>query len=190
MFPFQLDLTPESFRQYPGAMPLLRRLADVADIFGDADAVARRAAENPLIYEFIDLRKAVSDSRMSFGLTILQPGTIGGEFYMTRGHFHAQDQDGDELYLGVSGEGLLQLQARGGEGREMALRPGGLFYTPLAWAHRTINTGREPLVFLSIWPSATAYDYEEITRRSGFPRRVMEVEGKVATVENEQFHVK
>jgi glucose-6-phosphate isomerase len=190
MFPFQLDLTPESFRQCPGAMSLLRRLADVADVFGDPAAVAQCAAENPLIYEFIDLRKAVNDSRMSFGLTILQPGTIGGEFYMTRGHFHAQDQDGDELYLGIRGEGLLQLQSRGGEGREIALRPGGLLYTPLAWAHRTINTGREPLVFLSIWPSATVYDYEEITRRCGFPRRVMEKEGQVAVVENERFQVK
>lgn len=190
MFPFQLDLTPESFRQCPGAMPLLRRLADVADVFGDPDAVARHAAENPLIYEFIDLRKAVTDSCMSFGLTILQPGTIGGEFYMTRGHFHAQHQDGDELYLGIRGEGLLQLQSRAGEGREIDLRPGGLLYTPLAWAHRTINTGREPLVFLSIWPSSTVYDYEEITQRSGFPHRVMEVNGEVVLVENARFRVK
>ena len=90
---------------------------------------------------------------MSFGLTILQPGAIGGEYYMTRGHFHARDQDGDELYLGVSGQGLLQLQSRAGEEQALELSPGRMLYTPLAWAHRTVNTGAQPLVFFSIWPS-------------------------------------
>lgn len=175
--PFLLALNAPAFRQMPGAQVMLRHLADVSDIFADQAAVRSRSAENPLIYEFVDLRAVLPGSGLSFGLTTLYPGSLGGEFYMTRGHFHAQAQDGDEVYLGVSGSGLLQLQSRAGEGRELELRAGSLVYTPLAWAHRTINTGAEPLVFFSIWPSATAYDYEEITRRGGFPRRVWQGAG-------------
>ncbi|MDO8943252.1 MAG: glucose-6-phosphate isomerase family protein, partial [Desulfobacterales bacterium] len=147
--------------------------------------------ENPLIYEFVDLRTALPDSHLSFGLTTILPGTVAGEFYMTKGHFHAQHQDGDEIYLVVSGAGLLQLQSRSGEGREMQLEPGGMLYTPLAWAHRSINTGPEALVFLSIWPSTTAYDYEEITRRGGFPRRAVLQSGplRATLLPNPNFHI-
>jgi len=184
--PFQLALDAQSFRSVAGARVMLRYLADVSDIFADQAEVHRRTAENPLIYEFVDLRDTLPGSALSFGLTTLYPGALGGEFYMTRGHFHAREQDGDEVYLGVSGSGLLQLQSRGGAGREMELKAGSLLYTPLAWAHRTINSGSEPLVFFSIWPSSTAYDYAEITRRGGFPRRVMQGAGLVP---NPDFHI-
>ncbi len=184
--PFLLSLEAASFRQIAGARVMLRHLADLSDIFTDQAAAQRQATENPLIYEFVDLRDTLPGSKLSFGLTTIYPGSIGDEFYMTRGHFHALAQDGDEVYLGVSGSGLLQLQSRGGEGRELELKPGGLLYTPLAWAHRTINTGSEPLVFFSIWPSATAYDYAEITRRGGFPRRVRQSAGPVP---NPDFHL-
>jgi glucose-6-phosphate isomerase len=190
MLPFQLEYTLESFRRLPGARPMLRRLADLADIFADTAEAARLAqAENPLLYEFVDLRAAVPGSQLSFGLTAIQPGSVGGEYYMTRGHFHARQQDGDEIYQVVRGTGLLQLQSRAGEARSLELRPGALFYTPLAWAHRTINTGPEELVFLSIWPSSTAYDYEEITRRGGFPQRVREQAGRPALLPNPDFHI-
>jgi len=172
--PFQLALDAQSFRSMAGARVMLRHLADVHDIFADQAEVRRLAPNHPLMYDFVDLRDTLPGSALSFGLTTLYPGTLGGEFYMTRGHFHARAQDSDEVYLGVSGSGLLQLQSREGAGREMELKAGSLLYTPLAWAHRTINTGSEPLVFFSIWPSSTAYDYAEITRRGGFPRRVLQ----------------
>lgn len=189
--PFGLNLTPDSFRQFPGGKTILRRLSDVSDIFADTAEVERQiAAANPIIYEFIDLRQALGGSQMSFGLTTIAQGQISGEYYMTRGHFHAQQQDGDEVYLGVSGVGRLQLQSRQGVSQEMELAAGSLLYTPLAWAHRTINVGSEPLVFFSIWPSATAYDYDEITRRGGFPRRAVEQQGRPAWVENTAFQLK
>jgi glucose-6-phosphate isomerase len=189
MLPFQLNLTLESFRNHPGARPILRRLSEVADIFAHTAEVQRLAAQNPLIYEFVDLRDGQAGSMLSFGLTIIQPGAVGGEYHMTKGHFHAPQQDGDEVYLGVSGKGLLLLQSHQGESRALDLVPDCILYTPLAWAHRTVNIGREPLVFFSIWPSATAYDYEEITHRGGFPQRVMDQNGRPALVPNPSFHI-
>jgi glucose-6-phosphate isomerase len=187
MLPFQLNLTPESFRNHPGARTILRRLSEIGDIFSNAAEVQRLAAYDPLIYEFIDLRDGLAGGMMSFGLTTIHPGAVGGEYYMTKGHFHAAHQDGDEVYLGVSGKGLLLLQSRQGESRTLDLLPGAILYTPLAWAHRTVNVGSEPLVFFSIWPSATAYDYEEITHRGGFPQRVMDQNGLPALVPNPDF---
>ena len=189
MLPFQLFLTPESFRNHPGARLILRHLSALGDTFAHPAEVESLAAGDPLIYEFVDLRDGLSGSIMSFGLTVIQPGTIGGEYYMTKGHFHAAQQDGDEVYLGVSGTGLLLLQSRQGESRAIDLTPGAILYTPLAWAHRTVNVGPDPLVFFSIWPSATAYDYEEITRRGGFPQRVMDQNGRTALVPNPSFHI-
>ena len=189
MLPFQLSLTLESFRKHPGARPILRRLSDIADIFSHTAEVQRLAAQDPLIYEFVDLRAGLAGSMMSFGLTVIQPGVIGGEYYMTRGHFHAAQRDGDEVYLCVSGNGLLLLQSRQGESRALELAPGAILYTPTAWAHRTVNVGPEPLVFFSIWPSATAYDYEEITQREGFPQRVMDQNGAPALVPNPAYHI-
>ena len=189
MLPFQLTLNPESFRNHPGARSVLRRLSEIANIFSQTAEVQSLAAHNPLIYEFVDLRDGLAGSMMSFGLTILQPGAVGGEYYMTKGHFHAAQQDGDEVYLGISGQGRLLLQSRQGEHRVMELVPGAILYTPLAWAHRTVNVGRVPLVFFSIWPSATAYDYEEITRRGGFPERVMDQNGQPVLVPNPAFHI-
>lgn len=189
MQPFLLSLTPESFQTHPGVRRLSRRLADLADIFADAAEVQRRADENPLIYEFLDLRQSLQGSMLSFGLTILQPGTIGDEFYMTRGHFHAPQQDGDEVYIGVSGSGMLLLQPRVGESRALPLQPGAMLYTPLAWAHRTVNVGTGPLVFFSIWPSTTAYDYEEITRRGGFAQRVIRQNDAVTLCANPSFQL-
>lgn len=39
-----------------------------------------------------------------FGITKLQPGQVGEEYFMTRGHFHAQSDRG-EFHWGIRGEG-------------------------------------------------------------------------------------
>jgi glucose-6-phosphate isomerase len=48
-------------------------------------------------------------------------------------------------------------------------------------AHKAANTGSEPLVFASFWPTETGHDYETI-RVDGFSGRVRIVDGKAELV--------
>jgi glucose-6-phosphate isomerase len=102
---------------------------------------------------------------------VIEPGTIGDEYYMTKGHFH-QDLSAPEIYLTLSGRGILLMQTRDGQLEVHDMQPGSITYIPGEWAHRTINTGDEPLVFFGVWPVSAGHDYESI-EESGFLRRVI-----------------
>ena len=79
------------------------------DIFYDTKAVDRILEESdPLIYEFYELGCPKRPGDLAFGSTILYPGTVGEEFYMTKGHFHTI-LDTAEVYYTLSGSGYLIL---------------------------------------------------------------------------------
>ena len=63
--------------------------------------------------------------------------------------------------------------------------PGVVAYVPPHWAHRTVNTGSEPFVFLAIYPGDAGHDYGTI-ETEGFPQRVVERDGQPAVVEASQ----
>ena len=44
------------------------------------------------------------------GISVLEPGTVGSEYAMTRGHLHAI-ADRSELYVGLSGRGVMILDS-------------------------------------------------------------------------------
>ena len=64
-------------------------------------------------------------SDIFFGTTIMEPGNIAGEYYMTRGHFHAR-RDMGEVYYSQSGQGILLLDSRDGPtDLRVGMQPGG-----------------------------------------------------------------
>src|SRR3954451_18528047 len=82
-----------------------RRVSDMLGYFLDADAEARLAeGENPLVYAYAESAGPAESRQLLFGATILQPGRIGDEYFMTRGHFHAREE-ASEIYLTLRGEG-------------------------------------------------------------------------------------
>jgi glucose-6-phosphate isomerase, archaeal len=110
------------------------------------------------------------------GSTVLEPGRIGDEYFMTSGHVHAV-RDRAEMYLTLAGEGGLILMDEGRRTRWEPMRPGSVHYIPGYTAHRVANTGTGPLSFLGCWPSDAGHDYESI-ERSGFTARLREVNGR------------
>jgi glucose-6-phosphate isomerase len=118
-----------------------------------------------------------------WGVTILQPGKVGEEYFMTHGHVHA-NRTRAEYYATVSGTGLLVRmdEQRKSWAEEMA--PGGLHYIRGHHAHRVVNVGNGPLIFWACWGSDAGYDYATI-RESGFGVRVLERGGRPAIVPNE-----
>ncbi|MGB9143764.1 MAG: glucose-6-phosphate isomerase family protein, partial [Aestuariivirga sp.] len=74
-------VTPETGRY-------TKRLSELRGIFRDGPVFNRAISgqDDPVVYEVIEYRKQGSD--LCFGTTIMSPGKVGMEYYMTRGHFH------------------------------------------------------------------------------------------------------
>jgi glucose-6-phosphate isomerase len=112
--------------------------------------------------------------------TFLEPGSVGDEYFLTRGHFHA-NEDCPELEVTVGGTGVLVLMTADRHTWTEPMRPGSVHHVPPGTAHRVANTGGEPLVFVSYWPSETGHDYRTIVDR-GFRTRVQRMDGVPAVV--------
>ena len=168
-FRVALDFGTGSLTPFGGS--LVRRLSDMAGSYEDQAAVDSLLAcgENPVIYRAYDAGVPHQPGHLIFRTTIIDAGTVGSEFFMTKGHHH--DRDSAELYLGMSGQGLMLMESRDGAFSCEELAPHAAVYVPPGWAHRTVNTGAEPLIFLAAYFADAGHDYAAI-ERSGFSRRV------------------
>jgi glucose-6-phosphate isomerase len=148
-----------------------RRLSDMAAFYHDQEAVQRLLDDDPVLYRVYYVQEAGSPSLWNTGVSVIEPGCVGDEYIMTKGHYHL-NPEAPEVYLTLSGTGRLVLQTRQGEAKVLAMTPGAMNYIPGEWAHRTVNVGDEPLVFFAVWPSDAGYDYDTIAER-GFARLVI-----------------
>jgi glucose-6-phosphate isomerase len=161
-----------------------KRLSDLAGVFLDADAYARAVREgDPLVYAVTEHRQAGCE--LFFGTTRIAPGHVGGEYFMTRGHFHARPDRG-EVYTTLAGTGILILETRDGRTAELAMRPGETAAIPPGWAHRTVNTGRTDLVFSWVCSVDAGHDYGSIAQR-GMRRLVMSKDGAPLVTDSPRF---
>ncbi len=160
----------------------VKRLSELAGIFQDKQALAENVSANndPAVYEVIEYRKDGSD--VFFGTTTMYPGDIGGEFFMTRGHFH-QRRDMGEVYYTQSGEGILLLESRDGRSETVAMLPGVCAFIPPDWAHRSINVGSGKLVFVWVCNPQAGHDYGDILKK-GMRKLVMKGSGGPMIVNN------
>lgn len=183
--PYSIDVDPEYFQVSEGATRFIRQLSDMQEMFSDSEAVQSvLRSGDPVIYEYWEAESEGPVGGLSYSITLIHTGTVGGEYYMTKGHFHTTD--GDEIYLALKGEGLMLLQTRDGEARTLEMSPGKLCYVPTNWAHRNVNTGSEDLVFLCVWGLRIESDYESIAR-NGFPQLVVKGAGGPEIVKNPSF---
>lgn len=153
-----------------------KRIGQLGGVFADREAFGNLDADM-LVYN-VQAHCAVPEGTpggLFFGTTIIQPGSVGREYFMTRGHFHL-NADRAEYYWGVKGEGMLILMNAEREVWAERMFPGSLHYIKGRTAHRVANTGSAPLIFCASWPSDAGHNYEEISR-NGFSARLMDVGG-------------
>jgi len=150
-----------------GAPETVRRLSDLRGIFADRAAFEEALADdNPVIYRVRSIENANGEGDLHYGLGILMPGRIGDEFYMTRGHLHAW-RPAAEVYIGLRGSGVMLLEhEESGTGSALPLEAGTIVYVPGSTAHRTINTGDEPLTYIGVFPARAGHDYGAMAARN------------------------
>ena len=169
----------------PATERYTKTIGDLRGFFHDTESLDRMVAANGElpVYEVIGYRKEGSD--LFFGTTVMSPGKVGGEFFMTRGHFHRR-RDRGEAYYTQSGEGILLLQSRAGESRTVDMKPGVCAFIPPDWAHRSINTGSEKLVFTWFCATDAGHEYGEILER-GMRKLVVDGGGVPKVIANPNF---
>lgn len=168
----QIDLTLGTMAGATGRYQ--KKLKDLAGLYADATAFATLAADHgdQVVYDVADFRPSAEPGDMIFGVTRMSPGRVGDEFFITRGHIHAQT-DRPEVYYGQKGRGLMQLESPDGETRILEIGAQTICYVPPYWIHRSINVGNEDLVMMFCYPADAGQDYGIIEQSQGMRHRVM-----------------
>jgi len=155
-----------------------KRLADLRELYADSDAFDATLNQdgNAIVYCVEDVRPPTTGvagaGDMIFGTTHMEPGRIGDEFYMTRGHIHAT-ANRPETYYGESGRGLMLMESPEGEIAICEVVPRVMVYVPPLWIHRSVNTGTTPLVMSFCYPADSGQDYDVIARSGGMAQRIV-----------------
>lgn len=163
--------------QIKGAIMVRRSLSDLRGSFVDSQALESALRRgNPLIYTVASVEPGKGTGDLHYGLGVLMPGKIGDEYFLTKGHYHAW-REAAEVYIGLRGEGCMLLEdENSGQSLMEPLGSGKIVYVPGHTAHRTINTGSEPLVYIGVYPSAAGHDYGSIATRN-FRKVLIERDG-------------
>jgi glucose-6-phosphate isomerase, archaeal len=124
-----------------------------------------------------------TEGGLFWGTTVIEPGRVGDEYFMTHGHFHVK-RDRAEYYGCIEGRGMLIMMDTARRTWAEGMAPGSLHYIPGNVAHRVANTGQAPLKFVACWPSDAGHDYEAI-REKGFGARLFARNGEPVLVRTE-----
>jgi glucose-6-phosphate isomerase len=170
--PFALSLDILTGALEPHTTRIERHASDLRGMFADGEALERLVAGgDPLVYEVLQYDVPEEVGQLVCCTTVIHPGRVGDEFFLTKGHYHAV-RDTGEVYLGLAGAGRLLLMTERGESAALPMAAGTVAYVPPGWAHRTVNTGEEPFVFFAVYPGQAGHDYASI-EESGFTQRVL-----------------
>jgi glucose-6-phosphate isomerase len=164
-----------------------RRLSALRGQFDDQQAYNKMlAAEDQLIYEVYEITRPPVEGELLMGVSIVHPGKVGREFFMTKGHFHSVLET-SEIYYCLRGEGYMVMETPEGNACVEPLAPGKVLYVPPRWAHRSVCTSRqEDLVTFFAYPGNAGHDYGTIERQ-GFRRLVVAGEQGPEIVDNPRW---
>src|SRR3990167_7558157 len=138
-------------------------------------------------------------------ITVLETGTVGGEYIKTYGHYHIGELD--ETYWFLQGEGVVLQQKlveengtpnpfRVEEFKAIWVKAGDSVYMPAGYGHLMVNTGKVWLVMADDSPVEGAddsasmpghADYEAVKKMRGFAYYVVERDGKPVLVPNKLY---
>lgn len=174
----------------PDVEPIRRKLSAMKGMYLDDEKHAAMVAENDVLnYEFYDMGRPEKDTEIAFGTSIVYPGKVGDEYFMTKGHFHTV-LDTAEVYYCLSGHGYMLMENPEGDWEARELEPGDAVYVPGRYAHRSVNVSlEEPLITFFAFRGDAGHDYGTIETR-GYRKLIVERDGKPAIVDSPKWQEK
>lgn len=177
----------------PSAVPsridnhIERRLSAMKGQFCDTQAYeAMLAKEDILLYEVYEIKRPEEAGELLMGISVVHPGKVGSEFFMTKGHYHTV-LDTAEIYYVLKGEGFMVMETPEGICAVEPLSPGQVLYVPPRWAHRSVCTSRrEDLVTFFVYPGNAGHDYGTIEQK-GFHKLVIEGPDGIEITDNPRW---
>lgn len=151
-----------------------KKLSETQDIYqlaseadgippGDQDEISYRVASTTL---------GEGAGSLTMGITTIEPKIIGTEYMMTRGHLHERP-DRSEMYLCLSGRGVILLENLSGQIKTIELTPGSMVYVPGYWIHRSVNVGTEQLILAFCFNADAGQNYRIIEEKHGMSQLVV-----------------
>jgi glucose-6-phosphate isomerase len=187
--PFSFDIESPEFIPSHYDNHIERFLSNMAGQYHDQEAYQSQLnAGDALLYEVYELKRPEVAGEILHGISIIHPGKIGQEYYMTKGHFHTVLETA-EIYYTLSGQGLMVMENPEGEWAVEKLEEGSVLYVPPRWAHRSVNVDPEDdLVMFFAYPGNAGHDYGTIETQ-GFRKLVLEEGGKPNIVDNPRWNM-
>jgi glucose-6-phosphate isomerase len=159
--------------------PDIRRRDDMEEVLFDR----RACGFDELYYMYrgialIQDRRAIADQGLRYDITVIRPGTLGGEFIKTAGHYHPLKPGTGltfpEVYEVLHGRAhyLIQRPVPDDPSRLesvllIAARPGDKVLIPPGYGHITINPGEDYLIMSNWVAEGFSSLYDQIRAHHG-----------------------
>ena len=186
--PLTVDIYPETGLIGPeqATNRFARHLSELRGTFQDLQATeAMVAAGDPLLYQVYNADIPDQEPHLLFGTTVIYPGKVGSEYFMTKGHYH-QVENTAEVYYCLKGRGYILMERRDGVAGGRPIGRGQAVYIPPGWAHRSVNVGADEFIFFFAYPGGAGHDYEAFDGL-GFRNLVIERNGQPVVAPNPRF---
>ena len=185
---FSIKFSLEDGRS-PNRTTTRRMLSNMKGMYLDNKAFDDKLEKGDIcVYEFYELGIPEKSSDLAFGTTILYPGKVGHEYFMTKGHFHKKLETA-EVYYCTKGHGYLLIEDPEGRTEIQEMTPGISVYVPPNYAHRSINVSNiEPFIMFFVFRADAGHDYKTIETK-GFRNLVIEMNGKPEIIDNPKWNI-
>lgn len=172
-----------------GCESISRRLSDLKNLFINKAAFeAAMGNGNPVVYTVSTLQPANGEGQLHLGVGVLMPGRIGDEYYFTKGHLHSWAAAA-EFYIGIKGRGMMILQDESShQSVVLDLLPNSIVYVPGHTAHRTVNVGNSPLIYLGVYPAEAGHDYGALAKQN-FRKVIIAKNNTPTVIDRKDFNV-
>lgn len=185
--PFSFDLEAPDFIPSHYDNHIQRNLSNMAGQYQDQEAYeAMVSDEDTLLYQVYELKRPELAGEILHGVSIVHPGKVGNEYFMTKGHYHTILETA-EIYYTLKGHGYMVMETPEGDWAVEELSAGSVLYVPPRWAHRSINIGsEEDLVMFFAYPGDAGHNYATIETQ-GFRKLVLEIDDQTKIVDNPRW---
>ena len=174
-FGVQFDLSAGTMEGF--TRTTTRQASAMRGHYADSEAFeALVAAGDPLHYEVFEKPVPEEEGHLMYCISKLLPGLVGDEYFMTKGHYHTVPNTA-EIYLCLRGNGYMLMKTTDGDFVAEEFTPGRMVYVPPYWAHRSVNTGNDPLISFCVYPGNAGHNYGDI-EVEGFLKRVFQRDGQ------------